>query len=267
MSSDRENRRATIPLRAVLEAAPVAMLLVDRAGHIVLSNAQAAKLFGYPGRELLGREAEELFARGVRSACRRQLRASFANPRRRSSQRKLTPVGLRKNGGQFPIEISFGRPVNVGPGRVVALSIRDVSRRAAMEDALRSARDALARRIQERTRELSRANRGLQREIRARRRKDEDLLFKRDIVRSSDVAIIGRKLDGTVLSWNPAARRMFGYSAKEMIGRSILTLVPPERLAQSRKMMATIRRGERLQHIEAEAMRKDGKRIPFVVTV
>jgi PAS domain S-box-containing protein len=264
MSPDRENPQKTTPLRPLLEAAPESVLLVDKSGHIIMANAQAAKRFGYRGKELPGRKAEDLIAHQLRGKYRRILRGSFAHPRKNSALMPL--VGRRKNGEEFPIELSLGAAA-AGRGSLAVLVICDVTDRNRMEEELREARETLGKRIKERTRELLQANRELQREILARRRSEEHLRFIRDIVRSSDVAIIGRKLDGTVLSWNPAARHMFGYSAKEMIGRSILTIVPPERLAQSRKLMAAIRRGERLEHIEAAARRKDGKRIPMVVTV
>ncbi len=265
MSPDRENSLGGIPLRALIEAAPESVLLVDKSGRILLANAWAVGAFGYSRRELAGRKAGDLIVPKFRGKYRRTLRGSFARARQRL-EKHIPLFGRRKNGKEFPIELSLD-VVSLGRDTLGILVICDVTERARMEEELRKAHDKLSERVRDRTRELSQANRKLQREALAHRRRDEALLFMRDIVRSSDVAIIGRKLDGTVVSWNPAARRMFGYSAKEMIGRSILTLVPPERLAQSRKLMAAVRRGQRLQHIEAEAMRKDGTRIPFVVTV
>jgi len=266
MSPYRQRPVTSTSLRALLEAVPEAMLLADKTGRIVLANDQTAKQFGYQRRELLAWKAENLIVRRLRHEYRRHLRDCFANPRKKSLHSGMTLFGLRKSGAQFPIEISLRR-VNARPGVMVVLAIRDVTDHVRADEVLREARDRLDERIKERTSELHYANRKLQREILARRRSEEHLRFIRDIVKSSDVAIIGRKLDGTVLSWNPAARRMFGYSAKEMIGRSILTIVPPERLAQSRKLMAAIQRGERLEHIEVAARRKDGKRVPMVVTV
>jgi PAS domain S-box-containing protein len=265
MSRAHENSQGTVPLRALVEAAPESVLLIDKSGRILLANAWAVGAFGYSRMQLVGRKAEDLIVSRFRGKYRHTLHGTFARPPQKS-EKHIPLTGRKKNGKEFPIELSLD-VVNLGGDKLGILVICDVTERARMEEELRKAHDKLSKGVREQTRELSLANRKLQREIIARRRREEDLLFARDIVRSSDVAIIGRKLDGTVLSWNPAARRMFGYSAKEMIGRSIFTLVPPERMAQSRKMMATIRRGERLEHIEAEAMRKDGTRFPFVVTV
>lgn len=84
---------------------------------------------------------------------------------------------------------------------------------------------------------------------------------------ASDDAIILTTLDGTVTSWNPAAERVFGYSAEEMLGGSVLRLVPPDRLADVRRLLARVEAGERFEHFETERLRKDGARIHVSVTV
>ena len=68
------------------------------------------------------------------------------------------------------------------------------------------------------------------------------------IVESSDEAIVSKKLDGTILSWNAAAERIFGYSAAEMVGASIFTLIPPDLHEDERKILARIARGEHIAH-------------------
>src|SRR3954453_17155969 len=70
------------------------------------------------------------------------------------------------------------------------------------------------------------------------------------IVSNSDDAIVSKNLDGIVHSWNAAAERIFGYSAEEMIGRSILTILPPERLVEETSILSRIRSGERVDHFE-----------------
>jgi diguanylate cyclase (GGDEF)-like protein/PAS domain S-box-containing protein len=87
------------------------------------------------------------------------------------------------------------------------------------------------------------------------------------IVESTDDAVISKKLDGTVLSWNPAAERMFGYSAVEMIGRSIRRLFPPERDSEEDLLLTSIARGERVAHFETVRIRKDGTSLPVSVTL
>ncbi len=87
------------------------------------------------------------------------------------------------------------------------------------------------------------------------------------IVESSDDAIVGKDLNGIVTSWNPCAEKMFGYTAAEMIGRSITTIIPPELYADEERILASIARGERIEHFETERLRKDGGRIEVSLTV
>jgi PAS domain S-box-containing protein len=87
------------------------------------------------------------------------------------------------------------------------------------------------------------------------------------IVESSDDAIIGKDLNGIVTSWNPAAERIFGYSAEEMRGRSIRTLIPPELQGDEDRILATIARGERIEHFETVRIAKSGEHIDVSLTV
>ena len=87
------------------------------------------------------------------------------------------------------------------------------------------------------------------------------------IVESSDDAIISKDLTGIVTSWNAAAERMFGYTAEEMIGRSITTIIPRELYEDENRILATIARGDRIQHFETERLRKNGTRVDVSLTV
>jgi two-component system, cell cycle sensor histidine kinase and response regulator CckA len=86
-------------------------------------------------------------------------------------------------------------------------------------------------------------------------------------VESSDEAIVSKKLDGTVLSWNAAAERIFGYSAAEMVGASIFTLIPPDMHEDERQILARIARGEHIAHIETIRRRKDGTLVPIELNI
>jgi PAS domain S-box-containing protein len=87
------------------------------------------------------------------------------------------------------------------------------------------------------------------------------------IVMHAHDAIVSKTLDGTVVSWNPAAERMFGYSAAEIIGKSIVAIVPPERLHEEDEILGRLRRGEIIDHFETERVRKDGLRIPISLNI
>jgi two-component system, cell cycle sensor histidine kinase and response regulator CckA len=87
------------------------------------------------------------------------------------------------------------------------------------------------------------------------------------IIGSSDDAIISKDLNGVVLTWNPASERIFGYSAKEMVGSSIYKLIPPELYHEEREVLERIRRGDRVTHFETTRRRKDGTLFPVDLTV
>jgi PAS domain S-box-containing protein len=87
------------------------------------------------------------------------------------------------------------------------------------------------------------------------------------IVESSDDAIVSKDLNGIVTSWNPAAERIFGYTAQEMIGRPITTIIPPELLDDETRILATIARGERIEHFETVRIRKGGERLDISLTI
>jgi PAS domain S-box-containing protein len=120
---------------------------------------------------------------------------------------------------------------------------------------------------------LTRLMPALERELReckgreARRRAEERWVRLAAIVESSDDAIIGKSLDGTITTWNPGAQRLFGYSAAEAIGKSISILLPPDRPSELSDILKRIARGESVSHFETIRMRKDGSLVEVSVTV
>lgn len=87
------------------------------------------------------------------------------------------------------------------------------------------------------------------------------------IVTSSDDAIISKSLDGIILSWNRGAERMFGYTAEEIVGKSVTILIPPEQIDEEPIILERIRRGERIDHFQTVRVRKDGRRLDISLTV
>lgn len=87
------------------------------------------------------------------------------------------------------------------------------------------------------------------------------------VVESSEDAIYSRSLGGMIMSWNKSAERIFGYSAKEMIGRSSEILLPPERANETRWLLDRIRRGQRVDHLQTVRVRKDGTRISISLSL
>ena len=87
------------------------------------------------------------------------------------------------------------------------------------------------------------------------------------IVQNADDAIVSKDLDSIVTSWNPAAARIFGYTEDEMIGQSILRIVPLELAGEENEIVSRIRRGERIDHFETKRRRKDGTVIDVSLTI
>src|SRR6185437_10389252 len=87
------------------------------------------------------------------------------------------------------------------------------------------------------------------------------------IIESSDDAIVSKTLDGRIISWNPGAARIFGYTPEEAIGQPITLIVPPELYAEEAQVLARLRKGERVDHFETVRVRKDGHRIDISLTV
>jgi PAS domain S-box-containing protein len=87
------------------------------------------------------------------------------------------------------------------------------------------------------------------------------------IVESSDDAIIGKDLNSIITSWNQGAERIFGYSAEEMIGTSIVRLIPPERQGEEEEILSCLKRGERFEHFETVRITKEGRQLHVSLTV
>ncbi len=87
------------------------------------------------------------------------------------------------------------------------------------------------------------------------------------LIQGSEDAIISKTLDGIITSWNPAAEKLFGYTEDEMIGRSIMTLIPAELSDEEPKIIERLRRGERVEHFETKRLTKSGELLDISLTI
>jgi two-component system, cell cycle sensor histidine kinase and response regulator CckA len=218
--------RKHMQYRALPEAAPDAIVVVNQSGTIVLVNAQAEILFGYRRAELIGQPAEILVSEHSRSQHSEQHSRFLAAPPEHPTAVGLELFGLRKDGCEFPAEIRLS-PLDAEQGTLVSSAIRDIS---------------------------------------GRRRTEEDLRRLASIVTCSDDAIIGKTLEGIITSWNAGAERVYGYSAKEAIGKPVSMLVPIDRPDEIPKVLDRLKRGEIIDHFETVRVNKNGKEIQVEIT-
>src|SRR5688500_11219083 len=173
------------------------------------------------------------------------------------------PALLTTIGGWFVAGFVFrGGQGFVGPtfgfAEMVGLAVYTLSNVSVI--VLGEAMRAAQRRLQQQQERLSSTNLALENKVEA-----QSLLAA--IVASSDDAIISQTLDGRITSWNKGAEKLFGYTAHEAVGKSIYLIVPPDGREQVSQILDRIRHGERVDHIDAVRVCKDGKRVNVSLTV
>jgi PAS domain S-box-containing protein len=222
-------RQSEEQFRVTLSSIGDAVIATDQKGHITFMNLIAEELTGWSTAEATGVPIDNVF-----KIVNEFTRKPVENPVTKVlAEGRIVGLAnhtilISKDGTERPIDDS-GAPIRGSEAdlRGVVLVFRDVTeRREAEMAALRLA----------------------------------------SIVHNSDDAIISKNLDGTIVTWNEGAERIFGYSAEEIIGKSIKTLVPPELQTEEDEILARLRRGERVYHFETTRVTKDGRRIPIALT-
>jgi PAS domain S-box-containing protein len=224
-------------LRVTLRSIGDAVITTDMHGRVTYLNTVAESLTGWTQPNALGQPLDTVF-RIVNEGTR----APVDNPAFKAIREGVV-VGLanhtllvRKDGTECAIDDSAA-PIRDEHGQVsgCVLVFRDVTgeRRIAHE----------------KTRQLM-----------------TDRLLA-SIIESSEDAIISKSLDSVIQSWNASAERLFGYPARDAVGRHISLIIPPDRLAEEDRIIASLKAGNRIEHFETERVRSDGERIPVSLTI
>lgn len=224
-------------LRTTLASIGDAVITTDVEGKVTNLNAAAEELTGWTGADAFGRPLEEVF-----HIVNEDTRDPAENPVSRAlAQRRVVGLAnhtilIARDGTEYSIDDSAA-PIRTTGGTIIGcvLVFRDVTER--------------------------------RREERLKTQHLHDAQVLSAIVEHSHDAIFSKSLSGVVRTWNAAAERLFGYSAEEMIGQSIMAIVPTERQGEEQQIIDKIRGGERLTHYDTERRHRDGHLISVSLTI
>jgi PAS domain S-box-containing protein len=211
----------------VLALVPDAAVVVDADGEIIAINENLGGLFGYRADELTGQRIEVLVPERFRHGHRGLRTGYLADPKVRAMGAGLDLYGRRRDGTEFPVDISLA-PVHTAGRVLVVAAIRDVTERRATE----AAHAQLAA-----------------------------------IVRTSLDAILATTVDGRISSWNPAAERTFGFTGDEILGQHVSRLVPTDQSELFEEQLDGARRNQHLSPADTEWLTCTGERLPVAVSV
>ena len=219
--------------RQVVEAAPNAMVMINSVGNVAMVNAEAERVFGYSRAEFVGQPVEILIPERFRGHHPELRKTFFADPRPRPMGAGRDLFGLRKDGGEFPVEIGLN-PIETDEGTMVLSAIVDITARKAAELALR----------------------------------ESEQRYSVLVDGATDYAIYMIDPNGVVTNWNRGAGRIKGYRAEEIVGQHFSCFYTEEdRAANAPQLSLEIAARDGRYEVEAWRVRQDGSQFLADVVV
>jgi PAS domain S-box len=222
INETRNTERRSDLLRTTLRSIGDAVIATDAQGRVRFLNPVAERLTGWTESDALDRDSTEVF-RIVNEETRNPVESPIEKVIRDGVVVGLAnhTVLIDRAGTERPIDDS-GAPIRDEKGDLIGTVVvfRDISER---------------------------------------RRTEAQMALLAAVVEDSEDAIYTKTLDGVVTSWNPAAERMYGYPAAEMVGQPVGILAPPDKPNEVPEILTRVARGERIRHYETERITRDGR--------
>jgi protein-histidine pros-kinase len=222
-----ESAMAEARFRGLVEVAPDAIVTVDSKGRLVLVNGQTEALFGYQRQELLGQPVELLLPERFQLGHVSHRTNYVHSPRIRPMGSGLELLGRRKDGTEFPVEISLG-PVETDGDLLIIATIRDVTERKRVEETLK--------------------------------RQTAQLRHQADLIDLANDAIIVITPDRSIVSWNRGSQKLYGWTSQEAVGRPLHELLQA-RYPESREAVDEALSRDGKWEGELAHIRKDGEQV------
>ena len=215
-------------LTGIIDSAMDAIITIDSGQKIVMFNKAAEKMFSCLAAKVIGQPLDRFIPPRFTVSHAQDIRR-FGETGVTTRAMGKTPAvnAVRADGAEFPVEASISQ-IEVGDQKLYTVIMRDISERKLAEEAG---------------------------------------LLLAAIVQSSEDAIIGKTLDGIITSWNKGAERHYGYSAGEVVGRSIAILAPSDHSDELTSILERLRRVESIEQFETERITKEGTRVLVSLTI
>ncbi len=250
--------------RSVVETAIDAIVTVDSNGKIIFWNQKAEWMFGYKAAEVINQPVAMIMPERFRQTHHRGLSRAASSKKAKIAGNILELVGLRKDKGEFPLELSLAN-WQTKEGIFFTAIIRDISERKQAEKELHAAREKLEQRVDERTAELAKTNLQLRRQV-AECELAQMALRESELKYATLVedALIGVYIlqDGKIAFANDKFAEIYGYSRDELCGMDSLDLVHPEDRPLVKKLREKRLKGKKVPaEYESRGLRKNGDTI------